>query len=246
MSTSTLEAPRPATAPAHASLAQAPRRDLYADIHKALRAFMSDTLVRIGRLDVHDPADRDAGLAQLAELLDFCRDHIRHENDFVHTAIEARQPAGASRMASEHAEHLDSIDALQGEAAALQCAPIEAAPALALRLYRHLALFVAENFEHMHLEETQHNTLLWAHYSDAELDALHDRLLASIPPAGHLLVARWMLPALPPVERAGMVGGMKAGMPPEALLSVLTMVRPHLDASGWRKLALAAGVAPGA
>ncbi|NUZ05516.1 hemerythrin domain-containing protein [Piscinibacter koreensis] len=243
MSTSTLDAVRPATT---VNTAAAPRFDMYAWIHKALRAFMSDTLVRIGRLDVSDPADRDAGLAQLNELLDFCCDHIRHENDFIHTAIEARRPAGASRVAGEHVDHLDSIDALRSEAAGLAAAPAASAPALALRLYRHLALFVAENFEHMHVEETQHNAMLWEQYSDAELVALHDRLVASIPPAGQLLVARWMLPMLPPVDRALLVGDMKAGMPPEALLGVLTMVRPHLDAAGWRKLALAAGVAPGA
>ena len=34
-----------------------PRYDAYAFIHKGLRAFMAHTLVRTGRLDVHDPAD---------------------------------------------------------------------------------------------------------------------------------------------------------------------------------------------
>ena len=77
----------------------------------------------------------------------------------------------------------------------------------ALRLYRHLALFVAENFQHMHIEETVNNAALWACYSDAELLEIHGRLLASMPPQEHLLVARWMVPALSPVERAGMLNG---------------------------------------
>jgi hypothetical protein len=62
----------------------------------------------------------------------------------------------------------------------------------ALQLYRHPARFVAENFEHMQVEETVHNEALWAHYTDAELKALHDRLRASIPPAEMMLVpAGW-------------------------------------------------------
>jgi len=220
----------------------AARIDLYVSIHKALRSFMTDTLSRIGRIDVLDRADRDAALAQLDELLGLCLAHLRHENDFVHTAIEARQPAGSQRIAAEHDEHLATIGALQAEADALRTAIGADAERLALRLYRHLALFVAENFQHMHVEETAHNALLWQHYSDAELGALHGRLLAAIAPEEHLLVARWMVPASTPAERAAIVGAAKAQMPPEALLGVMRMVRPHIDDAGWAKLAAAIGI----
>jgi hypothetical protein len=223
----------------------APRLDLYAGIHKGMRAFMADTLVRLGRIDVADAADRDQALAQLEQLLGFCAAHLREENDFVHTAIEARQPAGSSRIAEEHVEHLESIAALREEAAALRRAPDHAAPAMALRLYRQLALFVAENLLHMHVEETAHNALLWQHYSDADLAELHRRLLASIGPADKELGARWMLPASTPAERATMIAGMKTEVGPEALLGLMSMLRPHLDAAGWAKLAAAAGIATG-
>ena len=56
-------------------------------------------------------------------------------------------------------------------------------------------------------------------------------------------MARWLVPALNPAERAGIFGAMKTQTPPEALLGVLSHVQPHLDASGWTKLARAVGVA---
>ena len=182
-----------ATRPASTARPASPRLDFYCAIHKGLRAFMAETLVRVGRIDVADVADRDAALDQLEQLLGFCADHLRHENTFVHTAIEARHPAGSAKIAEEHVEHGESIAALREEAAALRAAPEHAASALALRLYRHLALFVAENLRHMHIEETAHNALLWQHYSDAELLELHDRLLASLTPAEKELSARWMI-----------------------------------------------------
>ena len=175
-------------------------------------------------------------------LLDLCAGHVAHENAFVHPAIEARQPAGAARTADDHLEHLASIEVLRAEGRRLRDAPEGKRTALALRLYRHLALFVAENFQHMHIEETVNNATLWANYSDAELAELHERILAAISPQEHLAVARWMVPALNPIERAGMLGGAKAGMPPEAFLGVVEHVRPHLDPRGWRKLAPAIGV----
>lgn len=231
---STLAAPR-TQQPAAASH-PAPRLDLYAPIHKALRSFMTDTLLRVGRVDANDAEDMHTTLAQCDRLLALCESHVRHENGFMHPAIEARQPSGSARIANEHDEHLQSIAELRDELAALRAATTDAAPALALRLYRHLALFVADNFRHMHIEETAHNAALWAHYSDAELLQLHGRLVASIGPDEMLLVARWMLPALTPAERAAVVADMQAEAPPAAFEAMLAHIRPHLDAKARAQL----------
>lgn len=72
----------------------------------------------------------------------------------------------------------------------------------------------------------------------------HDRITANLAPPEAERPARWMVPASSPAERAMIVGGMKMQMPPEALLSIMAMLRPHLDAPGWRKLATASGVDP--
>ena len=97
-----------------------PRFDLYGTIHKALRSFMGATLQRIGRMDASDAADMAATLSELDALLNLCHSHIRHEDDFVHPAIEARWPAAAARTAADHREHVDSIEALRAEAHALR------------------------------------------------------------------------------------------------------------------------------
>jgi hypothetical protein len=233
MNTTTASRPRAQHTAVHA----AARVDLYAPIHKALRNFMCDTLCRVGRIDLDDADELQHTLAQCDELLALCAGHVKHENDFMHPAIEARQQDGSKRIAHEHEEHLQSIAELRDEVAALRGAAAAAAPAIALRLYRHLALFVAANFQHMHIEETAHNAALWAHYSDAELMQLHGRLMASIEPREHLLVGRWMLPALTPAERGAVVGGMQAETPPEAFLGLMTHIRPHLPRKTWAQLA---------
>ncbi|WP_298830266.1 hypothetical protein [uncultured Piscinibacter sp.] len=218
------------------------RLDMYVGIHKALRHFMTDTLHRVGRMDPNDSAELARTLGQFEDLMALCVNHIHHENDFVHAAIEARQPGGASRTAGDHVEHFEHIDALRADARALARASDAGRPALALRLYRHLALFVADNFQHMNVEETQNNAALWANYSDAELLELHQRILASLPPSETMEVMRWMIPASSPAERAQVLGGMKAGAPAQAFQAVLDIVRPHLDDAAWDKLARAIGV----
>lgn len=225
-----------------AAPASLPRYDIYQGIHKGLRAFMADTLTRVGRVDVFDTTDLARTIEQLQALLTLCAAHVKHENDFLHTAIQARLPAGASRTAADHVEHLHSIEALRAEASAILPAGNDDRMVRALRLYRHLALFVAENLQHMHIEETVNNAALWAHYTDAELLDIHHRLLASVSPQEQLDVMRWIVPALMPVQRAGMLGAMKNEAPAEFFDAVIGVVRPHLDTRDWSKLASALGV----
>ena len=213
------------------------RLDLYAHVHKALRLFMTDTLQRLGTLDIDDPVDLAAALAQLDALLQAAQHHVQRENDFIHPALEARSPGASAAIAGEHREHLEAIAALHAEAAALRALPSDAA---AERLYRHFAAFVAENFMHMGEEEMRHNQALWAHYADAELNALHGRLLASVTPQEMSELLRWMMPALNPAERALVV----AGLPTAVQAPVLAAARPVLDDTAWAKLCRALGQAP--
>jgi Hemerythrin HHE cation binding domain len=241
--TTTFETPSTAQveSAANPGIAAPPRVDLYASIHKGLRLFMCDTLSRVGKLDCGDETEVVATLGQLSALLDICRNHLGHENDFVHPAIEARRPGAAARVEGEHVEHLCALAGLAGDAAALRALPTAAA---AQRLYRHLAVFVGENFIHMDVEETAHNAALWSAYTDAELMAIHDRLLTSIAPSEMALTLRWMVPAMSPVERAAMLGAMAQQMSPEAMRGVLDIVRPQLDERAWAKLERALGLPP--
>jgi hypothetical protein len=227
----------------HVAEAAAPRVDLYAGIHKALRALMADTLLAVGRMDSEDALERAQVTQRVLELLDFCRSHLRHENDFIHPALEARAPGASGKIAHEHEEHLQAIVALADQATALlQCEPA-ARPAAALALYRALSLFIAHNFEHMHVEETAHNAVLWARYTDAELIDLHNALVASIPPDEMMYVLRWMVPFMNPAERAAMLGDMRDHAPAPAFAAALEVVRPHLGEREWAKLGRDLGLA---
>lgn len=228
-----------------AALAQAeatPRRDMYAFIHKALRAYMSDTLTGLGRVDAEDDLELAQACARVQQLLEFCRSHLQHENHFVHPAMERHAPGSAGAVACEHVGHEQAIAALAEATAQLLACPRERRVRIAHALYQQLALFVAHNFEHMHQEETAHNAVLWAHYSDAELAAVEDALVASIPPEEMQVVLRWMLPFMAPAERAAMLAGMRRHAPAPVFQGALQIVRPHLSATEWGKLALALGL----
>ena len=97
------DAATPAAAP------KSPRVDLYAPVHKALRLFMGDTLGRLGWLDLDDADECASTFSQVEALLELCRHHAALENQFIHTAIEARRAGDTARIAAEHDETQEDV-----------------------------------------------------------------------------------------------------------------------------------------
>lgn len=220
---------------------QAERREIYHLVHKGLRAAMSDTLVRLGRVDLSGPEMRQDVLDAVTDLLAMCDEHLEHENNFLHAAMEKAVPGSAQATATDHQHHVKSIRELEMRVADAR----QAAPQLRERafkvLYRLLAGFVAENFAHMEIEESSNTELLWRHYSDADILSIEHQIHAAIKPARMMHWLRWILPNVNRQQRAVMMRGMQAGMPPELFGAVLDMVRPHL--SEFERAALAIDLA---
>ncbi len=195
------------------------RFDMYALIHKALRAMMADALVALGRLDVNEDEGVAQTLDRLRALLAACASHLQHEEDFIHPAIEARMPGAACITADDHRHHREQIAALESAIHALEQAG-------------------------MQVEERDNNAALQAAYTDEELLAIHDRLVASIPPQEMAATLRWMLPNLSAPERAALLGGMALSLPRAAFDGVLVLARQNLNARDWLKLMMALGPMP--
>jgi hypothetical protein len=219
--------------------AAAPRLDLYQGIHKALRLLYADTLTQLGSVDADDDGALAMVLAQCGDLLALLALHYDDEDRFVHPALERAQPGCTGRIEAEHVRHRDALDALRERVEVVRVSHGATRAAALARLYGALALVMAEDLEHMHFEDIELNAVLWRHYSDADLAAIHDALVASIPPQMMLLALRWMLPALNAAERAGLLLGARDGMPPEAFAAALALARERLTLGEWRKLALA-------
>jgi hypothetical protein len=215
------------------------RVDLYRDVHKGLRACLSHVLLEVGRMDTNDDDDTAQGLASVRQLLALCASHLEKEDTFLHAAMQARRPDSAATTLADHEDHKRAFARIEAAVRAVEtAAPLQRAAA-AQALYAQLAGFVAENLEHMQVEETHNNEVLWATHTDAELLAIKASLLAAIPRELNLAFLRWMVPALRPAERAALFIGARAGMPPAAFDAAVALVRNHLSARDWFKLQLA-------
>lgn len=219
-----------------AAMSGRPRFDIYAVIHKALRHFMADTLVAVGNMDCNDTAQTAKVLSQVRELAGACRGHFLHENEFIHTAMEAHRPGSTTQVAMDHLHHASAIGRLEELTDAVETGTGNGRQAAANALYRYMALFVAENFAHMNVEETANNELLWATHSDAELIGIEQEIVASLTPEESMLTMRWMMPAMNASERAEMLYGIRQNAPAPVFDMVLGIAKAHLPVSEWGKL----------
>jgi hypothetical protein len=217
------------------------RHNIYVLIHKALRACMSDALVAVGRMDPDDAGEVAATAALVRSLLDFARLHLQSEEDWVHPALEARRPGSSAETRADHLQHRETFAMLETSLRAVEGSAGSAREAAALRLYRHLALFVADNFQHMHVEETENHATLIECYSEEEIHSLEGQIVASHTPAETALAMRWMLPAASAPERAALLSGVRQNAPRPAFEGLLAAVRPYLGARDWAKLEAAIG-----
>jgi hypothetical protein len=220
-----------------------PRYDIYLGIHKALRLFMSDTVAGLGRCDPRSDEDVEAALGQLETLLDTCSLHLADENAFIHPALEQVRPGFSTKIAGEHVEHQEAIADLRDLAGYVRAQPRDARSAALHRIYQATALFVAESFEHMNYEETEHNAVLWSGYDDEAILAIEHRIIASIPPAAMMVMTPWFIRALDAVALAGMLGAMRVGMPGPAFAAIMDVAAkvlpPARHATLLRDLGLA-------
>jgi hypothetical protein len=187
------------------------RIDLYAPIHKAYRAFLCETLLAVGRVDVDDAVEFNMCLGRVNALLASLRHHAHHEDAFLHPLLTSRGIRPGSIADHLHQEHeITDLEVLVAQARSALPAQRDA---LVLRLYRRLGAFVADNFGHMLCEEIDNNATLWAHYSDVQLVTAHNALLASIDPHVFMEIMAWMLPSLTPKELVQVLDGTRAHAP---------------------------------
>ncbi len=220
-----------------AEAAKAGRPDIYRNIHKGLRLCMNQALEQVGRMDSSDDLDVAASIGSTREMLELFALHLEDENAFIHPALSACRPGSADRTASDHVGHLQAIADLRDLVTSLEAARRPQRAAVADQLYRRMALFVAENLEHMHFEETHNMAVLWSACNDEEIMAIEHAIVASIPPAMMMKFVRWMLLGMPHPDRVGMLAAMRDTAPAEAFEAVRTLARAHLEARDWRKLA---------
>jgi hypothetical protein len=216
--------------------------DTYKDVHKGIRTALFDVTACAGRVD---PGDRGA----IAEVTGRVRDlvqmlvaHAEHEDRFLQPLIEQHLPELGEQIARAHTTIEAQLAELEVFADQAEAADPAASRALVHRLYVALASFTAVFLEHMGVEETEVMPGLAAAVPTEQLIAVHQELVASIPPEQMAAWLPLMVAAMNLEDRVEMFTGMQMGAPPEVFAGVCAMAQAVLPAPDYAALAERVGI----
>ncbi|HZJ55038.1 MAG TPA: hemerythrin domain-containing protein [Myxococcaceae bacterium] len=220
------------------------RPNRFQPIHKALRTALFDGTMLIARTDFADAGEAVLAARTVATLLDLLDSHADHEDTFVMPELGRHAPALAASLQGDHGR----LEGLQAELRALlprTCSDLtqerEAAGQL---LGRALTLLVADHLRHMDREENEAMSILWAHCTEEELEAMDARIRAAVPPERMPVMLRLMLPAMSTPECASLLAAARAQMPPPAFAQLSGLAREVLGPERWERTARRVGLDP--
>lgn len=184
--------------------------DLYREVHKGVRRALFGLCEAAGALDPADSSARAAFVAQFAEIDKLLTLHHGHEDgEHFGNLIAQVAPQFSAELESSHDKTVADLGELRQAVISL------GSDGDADELYDRIVAFVVDYLGHMVVEEHQVMPALSAGATFDELLNVQIALRTSMPPTDMVLFMRSMLPAMNPDERTSMLGGMKAGAPPE-------------------------------
>ena len=218
------------------------RIDLFAVVHKALRAELFAAATLAARTDFRSPTDAAQAAAAARALVGLLEEHAEHEDAVVLPELAAIAAELHAAIAADHAR----LEALHREvtsvAARVEAAATEAErEPLGRRLHDRLGRLAAEHLLHMQREEVEVNRALWAHRTDEALIALHARITGRIPPDRKAAMLARMLAAASLPERVGLLAALRATMPEALFRGATAPARAALGEAAWREATRAAG-----
>lgn len=211
------------------------RTDPLTPVHKAIRKRLFELGVLVGRTDLDDPSAVVAFEPDFDRATALLKVHANFEEGYLLPLARKYGITDSDHFAEEHRHHDQELDALIEQLKSLRQGRA-AQGAAGRNLYQALSRFVASYLLHLDEEETKLLPQIFAKVPNAEVAAEFQRFRATRPPElakGDLIS---ILVAQSPAERAGMLRGFRAALPPPAFEGVRKVAAEALSAEEFAKL----------
>ena len=212
----------------------APRVNIYGFPHKGLRNGLSQLMFQVSKTDVTSQAsvaELKSLSSTLVELLDL---HQQAEDSVVLKDLETRVPGSTTKNHADHDELYAKVAAFAAHIDGIEAGDSMAVTQQALDM---VASFCSEYLMHMAEEEGEINEVIWAHFTDEEILQWQGQIMGKLTPDQKMDWFRFIVPALNPMERQIMLGGVKEVLPPEAYQGILNMLSNYMSADELAPLA---------
>ena len=199
-------------------------------IHKGLRAMLYDASVILQQTDFADASQAKNALTTINNVLYIFGRHAHHEDTYIFPLVETHEPELAKSFEDEHAEDHRLSDQLKNLLTIYDYAELpEEKINCGSAIVKSLTDFLVFNLVHMGKEEIYINQALWKHYTDGQIIAANQQLVASIPPAELMANARWMLRAISNNDAIGWLKNIKQTAPAPVFNNLMQLAKEELS-----------------
>jgi len=210
------------------------RYNIFYLVHKGLRELLYQTAGLAQQTDFTNAGDTALLTAQIGEMLDLFEQHAHTENNYILAAIVNAEPTAAQDFEEEHAQDHQLGNRLRALINMFHHAVLtEEKTELGSAIRLALSQFLVFNIEHMAKEELVLNSLLWQYYTDEQLLAITQKMVAGLPKELSLLYNKWMMRALSNNEIIGWMNRLKDIAPAPAFENMLVLAEQELPGRRW-------------
>jgi len=213
------------------------RYDMFNQIHKGLRALLYETALQIQHTDFWDVDEAEEAIGRINEIVRLFEKHAYSEDSHVFPAIEKYEPSVADAFEQEHVKDHLLGQALADSLSFYRNAEVITEKAVAAKqIHSAFIKFMVFNIEHMAKEEEVINPLLWRYYTDADLAAITERIVADIPPDYMAQFSKWMIRGLNNAEIAGWLRGVEKNAPEAVFRMLFVTAEKELPGKRFRQV----------
>jgi hypothetical protein len=206
--------------------------------HKGLRNGLSQMSLLAGRTDYSNPDEVELLYQLGSRLFAILTIHAEDENSVTLAHLENRCPGCSSYDIEDHEKIHIAQQNLEDQLAAISTGAKggKEMTEAGAEFYLSFSEFHGKYLEHTAEEERVTQLLLWQHFTDEELAAHRGEIMSRNPPLTLLIWFEFVIPALTPAERVGLIGGFKKLAPAEFFAEGMEVIQKVLSPSEFENL----------
>ena len=199
-------------------------------IHKGLRAMLYDAALTLQQTDFADISEATPALAKMNDVLFAFDQHAHHEDSFIIPAVEAYEPEIAASFEQEHQEDHRLGSRLKNLLIIYENHfSAEERIVCGSAIMKSFTEFLVFNLEHMAKEEMLLNHALWRLYTDEQIKALQQRLMATISPAEMQSTSRWMMRGISATDAINWLKSVRQSSPEFVFNNLMDIAQEELS-----------------
>lgn len=211
------------------------RYNIFYLVHKGLKALLYETALQVQHTDFWNVEQADQTIDRIKEMVKLFEKHADTEDGYVFPAIEKYEPSVSDAFEQEHVKDHILGQLLTSSLALYRGAAVITDKAEAGKQVQSAFLkFLVFNLEHMAKEEDILNKILWRYYSDEELKAITEQIVAHIPADYMRLFSKWMLRGLNTPEITAWMKQVEKSAPDFVFKSLFATAEQELTRKRFR------------